>query len=89
MHILHTLFLLKPFNYILQSRISQMIVISIFSEIGNNRNVISVTRRVKELNLISEMDQSDDESLGDDFIICRFIFSTYVILAGLHYSCRE
>jgi hypothetical protein len=23
------------------------------------------------------------------FIICRFIFFTYAILAGLHYSCRE
>jgi hypothetical protein len=33
--------------------------------IGNNRNVIGVTRRVRELNLISEMDQSDDEGEGD------------------------
>jgi hypothetical protein len=23
------------------------------------------------------------------FIICRFIFFTYAILDGLHYSCRE
>jgi hypothetical protein len=23
------------------------------------------------------------------FIICRFVFFTYAILAGLHYTCRE
>jgi hypothetical protein len=29
-----------------------------------------------------------DGALGS-FIICRFIFLTFAILAGLYYSCRE
>jgi hypothetical protein len=31
----------------------------------------------------------DCSVISTAFIICRFIFFTYAILAGLHYSCRE